>query len=162
MVRKILVVPDKKLRKSNKYVLQDPGGSRSYLPKVIQDMKDTLAEAGGVGLAAPQIGENIQIFIMEPNMEHSVFIDPEFIYKSENTGRGFEACLSIPNTMGIVRRSKRVIIRAYDENFQEFILDTKDLEEDEKVARIIQHEMDHLNGRLFTDWATEVMSNIVK
>lgn len=130
------------------------------LEKLIENMFDTMYEASGVGLAAPQIGKSIRIFIVdatpfaeledEPDLDcadfRRVFINP-IIFEEAGEEWGFEeGCLSIPNIREEVMRKPDIKIEYYDENwdlFEETISGT--------AARVVQHEYDHLEGILFTD-----------
>lgn len=115
---------------------------------LIDDMFDTMYEANGVGLAAPQVGILKKIFVVDVGMEEPepyVFINPEILEKSgEQTDN--EGCLSVPGYQGKVTRAEHVRVRAFDENMEEF-----EIEADGLFARCIQHEEDHLHGRLYID-----------
>lgn len=135
--------------------------------KLIEDMFLTLAEAEGVGLAAPQIGKNIRLFIVDctPWGEEEeecrdykrVFVNPEIYAASEQTGLFNEGCLSIPGLHEDVRRPVAIRIRYLDENFAEH-----DEEIDGLRARVIQHEYDHLEGVVFTDRLSPLRRNLLK
>jgi len=123
--------------------------------ELIAAMADTMYDAPGCGLAAPQVGVLEQIFVADadfdrddPNSERHlrVFINPVIVWESEEDEPMKEGCLSIPGIEGEVYRPKRIIVRARDENFEPF-----ELEADEMLARVIQHETDHLHGILFID-----------
>ena len=137
------------------------------LKKLIEDMWITLGEAEGVGLAAPQIGKNIRLFIVdctpwgedEPTLADfkRVFINPEIYESSEETSLFEEGCLSLPGLHENVRRPITIKMRYLDENFEEH-----DEEFTGKPARVIQHEYDHIEGRVFTDHLAPLRRNLIK
>ena len=119
---------------------------------LITDMLDTMYHANGVGLAAPQVGENLRIFVIDvsdPNgpINPLVFVNPKIIKKS-GAVISYEGCLSFPKAYTTVRRYKNVMVKALDINGRPFIKEAKD---GELLARAIQHEFDHLDGNLFID-----------
>lgn len=125
------------------------------IQKVIQKMHKILAtQKDGVALAAPQIAEPLQIFVVSPQIftvpqEHNlVYINPEITYLSDKKVWLDEGCLSCRWKIGQVNRSKNVRLRAYNEQAQLF-----EIEADELLAHIFQHETDHLKGTLFIDKA---------
>lgn len=114
--------------------------------ELIDDMFDTMYEAYGVGLAAPQVGILKQIVVIDVTGEDPiVLINPEII-ETSGSQTGEEGCLSIPGMAGTVTRPNYVKVRAFDEDMQEFILEGEEL-----LARAICHETDHLHGRLYTE-----------
>lgn len=124
------------------------------LQELLDDMLDTMRFASGVGLAAPQVGVNLRAAVigyMNENNEAHVYelINPEII-KAKGSVLGREGCLSIPGIMAVVDRATYVVVRAQDRNGKEFRLKAYD-----KLARVIQHEVDHLYGILMTDKAVE-------
>lgn len=131
-------INDSKLRQKSLPVNKE----MSNLQELIDNMFETLKFAGGVGLAAPQIGENINLFIIKiPDFEQ-VFINPKIILKGfdiETT----EGCLSLPGMECKVKRKQRVKIEFLDRNWKRFKFDYSDIR-----AVIIQHEYDHLMGKL--------------
>ena len=111
-------------------------------------MFETMYEAQGVGLAAPQVGVNIRLSVVDcggKNRQPLVFINPEII-KSEGKEKFQEGCLSIPGASEVVVRAKTVTVKALDRNGQAFQMDLDGL-----LAECLQHEIDHLNGKLFID-----------
>ena len=117
---------------------------------LIDDMFDTMYEANGVGLAAPQVGILKKIFVVdvgdeEGNHKPFVFINPE-ILEREGVQVDFEGCLSVPGKSGKVARAKKVIVKAFNEDMNEF-----EMEAEGFLARAIQHEYDHLNGIVYVD-----------
>lgn len=113
---------------------------------LIDDLFDTMYEADGVGLAAPQVGILKRIFVVDVTGEDPmVFINPEII-ETDGEQRGYEGCLSVPGKSGMVTRPNHVKVRALDEEMNEF-----ELEGDELLARAILHENDHLDGHLYVE-----------
>ncbi len=137
------------------------------LPVLIQDMFDTMHAAHGIGLAAPQIGKGIRIFIvdgttLEDEKEDmtgfkKVFINPEIMDEAGKEWEFEEGCLSIPNIRENVTRPETVRIRYRDETWEE-----KEEEYTGIKARIIQHEFDHLDGKLFIDYLTPLKKRMLK
>lgn len=111
---------------------------------LIEDMFETMYDAYGVGLAAPQVGILKRICVIDVDGEHPfVFINPEIVEKDgEQTGE--EGCLSIPGMVGLVTRPEHIIVKAFDENMEPF-----ELEADGLLARACCHEFDHLDGHLY-------------
>lgn len=116
------------------------------IQELIDDMFDTMYEAYGVGLAAPQVGVLKQIVVIDTTGEDPlVLINPEII-ETSGSQTGDEGCLSVPGMSGTVTRPNHVKVRALDENMEEYILEGEEL-----LARAICHETDHLHGRLYTE-----------
>lgn len=143
-IRKIREMGDEILNKVCKPV-QEMTPRTKFL---IDDMIETMYEADGVGLAAPQVGVLKRIFVIDCTGEDLyVFINPEIIeYSGEQTG--YEGCLSIPGKSGLVTRPNYVKVRALDEHMQPF-----ELEGEELLARAIMHEYEHLDGHLYVERA---------
>lgn len=143
-IRNIRIEGDPILRKKSK-IVKEMNERTSCL---IKDMFDTMYEAGGVGLSAPQVGVLKRICVVDCGMEnpdpHS-FIDPEIVY-TEGNEPGEEGCLSVPGYKGQVIRAKKVKVRYLDEK-----LTPSELEANDLLARCIQHEIDHLDGILYID-----------
>lgn len=117
---------------------------------LIGDMFDTMYEANGVGLAAPQVGILKRIFVIdcgdeEGNSEPYVFINPKIIDR-DGSQTDYEGCLSVPGKSGKVTRANYVKVKAFDENMEEFELEAEGL-----LARCILHENDHLDGIVYVD-----------
>ncbi len=127
------------------------------IQQIITDMRNVLAtQHDGVALAAPQIGVSLRIFIIAGKVfgergEDMVFINPVSKKVSRNTEPMHEGCLSVRGLYGNVERHTKVKIEAYNKNGEQFVMKGKEL-----IAQIFQHEMDHLDGILFTDKAIEV------
>lgn len=114
--------------------------------QLIDDMIETMREANGVGLAAPQVGVLKRIVVIETEPENlHVLINPEIILK-EGEQEGYEGCLSVPGKSGIVKRPNRVVAKAYDREMREHIIEGEGL-----LARAICHECEHLDGELYVD-----------
>lgn len=140
--RIIREMPDSVLNKVCKEV-------KEITPRIedlIGDLFDTMYEADGVGLAAPQVGILKRMFVVDVTGEDPMlFINP-VILETSGEQRGYEGCLSVPGKSGIVTRPNYVKVRAYDENMNEF-----ELEGEELLARAILHEYDHLDGHLYVE-----------
>ena len=122
------------------------------LKKIVFDMSETIIDADGIGLAAPQVHLSHRMFIYRnPDIEDddkiniTVFINPIIEKLSDETEDDWEACLSIPGMSGLVRRYKRIKYSAIDLNGNNIVGEVEGLH-----ARVIQHEFDHLNGVLYT------------
>src|SRR5258706_1231944 len=140
----IIRYPDPRLRKMSAPVTQFTPELRDLALRMIELMK----EARGVGLAAPQVGQNIRLFVINPTGEGEdirIYVNP-ILTEAEDEDEGEEGCLSLPNITAKVWRSKRLRLQAQD-------LQGHPIEEtaDGYIARIWQHETDHLNGTLILD-----------
>ncbi len=116
------------------------------LRRLFDDMFETMHAAKGIGLAAPQVGRRERLAVIDVGDGPLVVINPEIV-KAEGSDRAEEGCLSIPEIYGEVERAARVTVRALNEHGEPF-----ELEADELLARCLQHEIDHLHGRLFVDY----------
>jgi len=142
-LRNIRIEGDPILNKVSKPVME----MNDKLKVLIKDMLETMYHANGVELAAVQVGilkRVIVIDISEEGNEPKVFINPEIMDKS-GSQTGEEGCLSVPGKSGIVTRAKHVKVKAFDENMHVF-----ELEGDDLMARALQHEIDHLDGIMYT------------
>ncbi len=115
------------------------------LQELIEDMLDTMYEAQGVGLAAPQVGVLRRIVVIDVGEGPIVMINPE-ILETAGEQTGMEGCLSVPGKAGEVTRPNYVKAKALDENMEEFIIEGEEL-----LARAICHELDHLDGHMYTE-----------
>lgn len=141
-IRKIREMGDPVLSKTCKEVKE----INQRTMDLIDDLFDTMYEADGVGLAAPQVGILKRIFVVDVTGEDPlVFINPEII-ETDGEQRGYEGCLSVPGKSGMVTRPNHVKVKAFDEEMNEF-----ELEGDELLARAILHENDHLDGHLYVE-----------
>lgn len=161
-IREITLVPEPVLRrKAHKITTFDKD-----LQVLIDDMIETLRDAPGVGLAAPQIGISSRLIVVEYSEEEEeegedgkepapkklyVVINPEISQASEEKENGVEACLSIPGMAGEVDRHSQVVVKGQNRRGQPVKIKAEGW-----LARIFQHEIDHLDGVLFTDRATKV------
>ncbi len=149
-VKKIVKYGDDFLRQPTKEVHK----ISKKVQDLIHDLLDTMYAANGVGLAAPQIGSNLRVFVIDVSMNDEplnpiVFINPKIIKKS-GAVISHEGCLSFPEAYTDVRRYKDVMVKALDRYGRPFVLEAKD---GTLLARAIQHEFDHLEGILFVDHA---------
>ena len=143
-LRKILTDKDPALHKVCKPVTNFD----SKLFKLLDDMRDTLIESGGVGLAAPQVGILRRVVLVDVGMEDNEiveFINPEMI-ETDGEQYGAEGCLSVPGKYGLVKRPMYAKVRAQDRNGDWF-----EAEGEELIARCFCHELDHLDGIIYTD-----------
>lgn len=116
------------------------------LQRLIDDMFETMHAAQGIGLAAPQVGRTERLAVIEVDGERLVAINPEIVEES-GTDRAEEGCLSIPDIYGEVDRSTRVVVEATGRDGARFSVEAEGL-----LARCLQHEIDHLHGKLFIDY----------
>jgi len=116
------------------------------LRRLIDDMFETMYAAKGIGLAATQVGRRERVAVVDVDESPLVIVNPE-ITLSEGKVRGEEGCLSIPEIYGDVERAGRVVVSALDREGRAF-----EVEGTELLARCLQHEIDHLHGRLFLDY----------
>jgi len=145
-IRNIREYGDKVLNKISKEVKEVDKKTR----ELIEDMIDTMYYAGGVGLAAPQVGVLKRIIVIDVSEEGNnpiLLINPE-ILESEGEQTGDEGCLSIPGKVGTVTRPNYVKVKAFNENMEEIRVEGTEL-----MARALCHEIDHLNGILYPEKA---------
>ena len=129
----------------------------SALEMLANAMIETMDEAEGVGLAGPQIGVDKKIFVVHlQNEDPMVFINPEILETSIETGPYEEGCLSLPGVYHNVTRPLRVKIQAQDLKGKAFVLNADGL-----LARVIQHENDHLKGKLYIDHLNDVEKELI-
>ena len=114
--------------------------------RLVDDMFETMHAAKGIGLAAPQVGRLERLFVADVDDQAIALFNPEIVV-AEGVARAEEGCLSIPEVYGDVERATRVVVRGLDRDGQPLALEATDL-----MARCIQHETDHLHGRLFLDY----------
>ena len=154
--RDIVTLPDPVLRRKARAVTRFD----AELQRLVDDMIETLREAPGVGLAAPQVGVSDRLIVVEypeddeqeaPPKKLFVVVNPEIKETSEETEVAIEGCLSIPGLQGEVERSLAVTVKGLSRRGQPVKIKAKGW-----LARIFQHEIDHLNGVVFTDRATKV------
>jgi peptide deformylase len=124
--------------------------------RLIADMIETMREAPGVGLAGPQVGILERIFVWEVGDRHGAIINPVIVEASDDKVTDEEGCLSLPGLLYPVERSFRVVVEGLDENGEPVRLEADD-PDDPLLARVCQHEIDHLDGVLFIDRISEDM-----
>ncbi len=147
-VRKVVKYGETSLRQPSKEVHK----VSQKIKNLVEDLLDTMYAQNGVGLAAPQIGENVRVFVIDVSTGNEplnpiVFINPKIIKKS-GACISHEGCLSFPEAFTDVRRYSNVMVKALDTNGRSFVMEAKD---GTLLARAIQHEFDHLDGILFID-----------
>ena len=130
------------------------------IQKLIDDMIETMYAAPGIGLAAPQIGVPLRIFVVDLSLGHKpedlmVFVNPEFV-ELEGVQLEEEGCLSVPGFNATVARPLRAIVRGLDRNGT-----LRTAEGTELLARAFQHEMDHLDGKLFLDRVRGIKRDLI-
>ncbi|MBI4134591.1 MAG: peptide deformylase [Candidatus Sungbacteria bacterium] len=160
MIREILTEPNPILRKRSREVNPAQVSSRE-IQDAIQDLKDTLKNSeDGIGIAAPQASISLRIFIISEEAKHldderppadkewkqHVYINPIITKYARKKVEGIEGCLSVPGKYGVVERPEKVEITAYDDRGKPFIQGASKFH-----ARVLQHELDHLDGVLFVD-----------
>ena len=124
------------------------------LRALIEDMVETMRHANGVGLAAPQAGVLKRLVVIEcEEGELHVLINPEIIAR-DGEQTGYEGCLSVPGKTGIVTRPNHVKVKALNENMEPVTVEGEEL-----LARALCHELDHLDGHLYTEMAEELYTN---
>lgn len=163
MIYPITVYGDPVLRKLAEPISKD----YPNLDKLVQDMFETMYHSDGVGLAAPQIGLSIRMFVVdastaadeEPELEgfKKAFINPEILETKGDEWSMNEGCLSLPDIREEVFRPEFVKIKYYDENFVEHIEEYGGF-----AARVIQHEYDHLDGKMLVDYLTPLKKRMLK
>ena len=147
-IRKVLHYGEPSLREVSKEVHK----VSKKISDLVRDLLDTMYAQNGVGLAAPQIGENVRVFVIDCSTNNEplnpiVFINPKIIKKS-GAIKSNEGCLSFPEAYTDVRRYKNIMVKALNEHGKPFVIEAKD---GTLLARAIQHENDHLDGILFID-----------
>lgn len=120
------------------------------ITKLVNNMKDTMVSQDGVGLAAPQIGISKRVIIVDDGTGTIEVINPEITF-FEGEAWGEEGCLSVPDRMGQVKRWTKITVKGFDQKGNEITIEAEDL-----LARILQHEIDHLNGVLFVEKAVDI------
>lgn len=141
----VLSFPDERLRTVAKPVEE----VNDEIKQLVSDMFETMKDENGIGLAATQVNRHVQVVVMdvsEDQNEPRVFINPEIIRKDGST-ISEEGCLSVPGNYAKVERAEAITVKALDENGEAFELDAEGL-----LAICIQHELDHLKGKLFIDY----------
>jgi len=139
-------------------ILRQKSQPVEHLTKEVRDliiqMKKIVENNNGVGLAAPQINVSLRVIVCEVDNNSYAFINPEIIKSSQETSSLEEGCLSLPNIYGEVERSEKIILKAIDSDGKKIKLKVFGL-----LARIVQHEIDHLDGILFIDKAKNIIED---
>ena len=138
----VLHIPDERLRKVAKPVEE----VNAEIQRIVDDMFETMYDANGVGLAAPQVGVLRRIVVIDTTGEDPIVMINPRILETSGSQTGGEGCLSVPGKTGTVTRPNYVKAVALDENMQEY-----EIEATELLARAICHETDHLEGKLYVD-----------
>lgn len=120
------------------------------IKKLMNNMAETMYHAKGVGLAAPQVGISKRVIVVDIGEGLFKLVNPEIV-ASSGIQDGAEGCLSLPDVVGNVKRSERVTVKALNEDGDEVTIEASGY-----LARAFQHEIDHLNGIIFTDKATAI------
>ena len=152
-------------------VLREPAkeadlNDREALVSLVEDMKETLAGADGCGLAAPQIGKGLRVLIVDGTVVSDVYdylkdfrrvmINPVLIEESTETREYSEGCLSVPGIYAEVRRPEKIRVEYLNENLEKV---TEDF--DKFACRMIQHELDHLDGKMFVDRVAPIRRKMI-
>ena len=148
-LRTILEYPDPRLRTRAEPVTRFD----AELKQLVDDMFETMYAAPGIGLAATQVDVHKRVIVIDVSKDHDqplVFINPEILSR-EGEENSEEGCLSVPDNFADVKRSAKVRVRAHDRNGEVFERDYDDV-----LAVCIQHEMDHLEGKLFVDYLSDL------
>ena len=145
-LKDILIYPEKRLRKKSQTVEK----INKKIQKLLDDLADTMYNAPGVGLAAPQIGENVRVLVVDISTKEEEkslmeLINPA-ITDSSGTQKSEEGCLSVPGYYGNITRKKKITVEAVNRDGEKFKIEAEDI-----LARVLQHEIDHLDGILFFD-----------
>lgn len=156
-IQKIYQYPDPVLRKETERVATFD----ESLARLVEDMAETMYDAPGVGLAAPQIGQSIKLIVVDTPREEGErqfmpLVNPEII-DHEGTQLDEEGCLSVPDLTASVKRHKRITV-----TFQDLQGQTHELTTEDRFAVVLQHEIDHLNGILFIDHLSPLKRSLYK
>ena len=152
----ILCYPDPRLHK----VAQPVAQVDERIQTLVKDMLETMYDAHGIGLAATQIDAHVRVVVIDVSEERNepmTLINPEILWASEEKQLGEEGCLSVPGIYDGVERSTSVKVRALDENGK-----SREIEAEGMLAICIQHEMDHLVGKLFIDYLSPLKQQRIR
>ena len=152
----ILRYPDPRLHK----VAQPVSAVDARIRTLIDDMFETMYDAKGIGLAATQVDVHLRLIVIDVSEERDqrlVLINPELVWTSDERVKGDEGCLSVPGIYDGVERAERVKVRALDEQGQ-----AREIEADGLLAVCIQHEMDHLMGKVFVEYLSPLKQGRIK
>ncbi len=156
-VLEIKKYPDPVLRNKSEEV-KDLNGS---MQKLIDDMIETMHEAPGIGLAAPQVGESLRLIVVDISQKEGghpliVLVNPEIV-EAEGRIDSEEGCLSVPNYYSTIKRHGKVLVKGLDRDGNPVEIEAEGL-----LARVLQHEIDHLNGVLFIDHLSPIKKEFFK
>lgn len=151
-IRNIRTLGDEILTKKAKEVAE----MTPKIQELIEDMFETMYEANGCGLAAPQVGIRRRLVVIDCGDDPLVLINP-VILETSGTQTGQEGCLSVPGKVGIVTRPNYAKVKALDENMQEYIVEGTEL-----LARCLCHEIDHLDGIVYVEKAEGPLMDVEK
>jgi len=157
-ILEIRTYPDPILSECCVYVSDEPEEVKE-VRTLIQNMFLTMYHSGGVGLSANQVGVTKRVFVMDTSnsgQKRLAFVNPQ-ILEAKEEARYKEGCLSFPNVFAFVKRAAKITVRAWDEEGKEFQLDLTGID-----AICFQHELDHLNGKVFYDHLSAVQKNLIK
>lgn len=160
-----IIQPDNPILRKKAIRVPDSSFGNESFQKLVDDMVETMESANGVGLAAPQIARSLRLIIVRlPNVSEEdleeygelagqtfIVVNPKIIKTSREMVLGVEGCLSIPGVLGEVDRHEMVVITGQDREGKDFRIKAKGW-----LARVFQHEVDHLNGRLFIDLTEDI------
>lgn len=157
-VLKILTLPDARLKKQSSRVKKIDDA----ILRLLEDMAQTMYDAPGVGLAAPQVGKNVRVIVVD--VDHNEegdtnlieLINPE-ITQSEGKASGEEACLSIPGFTAEVKRKSNITVEGLNRDGKKIRIEATEL-----LSRVFQHEIDHLDGILFVDRLSRLKKELIK
>jgi peptide deformylase len=155
MILPILEYPDPRLKK----VAQPVTVFGPDIERLVRDMAETMYAAPGIGLAATQVDVHKQVIVLDVSERHDslvVLVNPEIV-EASGVSDIEEGCLSVPGVYDIVERAERVRVRAYDQNGNPFTLEAQGL-----LAVCIQHEMDHLKGKVFVEYLSQLKQQRVR
>ena len=148
-LRKIVTVGDPVLTKKCRPVTKFD----ERLATLLDDMIETMHDANGVGLAGPQVGVLRRVVVVDTGEEDLELVNPEIVETGEETQTGLEGCLSLPGEYGIVTRPNFVVVRAQDRTGEWY-----EYEGEELIARCVCHEIDHLDGHMYTELAERMLT----
>jgi len=155
-IHNVIYIPDPRLRKMSVPITVFD----QALQKTVEDMFETMYAFNGCGLAAPQVGLNIRMTVIDCSRnksQHLVLINPEIIEKSGEIREFQEGCLSVPDVYNTVKRNSQVKIRAQNQYGEFYEMEAEDL-----LADCFQHEIDHLNGTLFIDYLSPIKRQLAR
>lgn len=144
---KVVTLPTQTLHQRSVPVAREEIGTPGF-QEFLDDLILTMHAAGGVGIAAPQVGNNLRVFVVDNKADVEVYINPEIEMLSESMLESEEGCLSVPGIWGVVPRAKRIRLKALNRHGRRSEVEAKGFH-----AIVLQHEFDHLEGVLFVDKA---------